>query len=223
MASLQEGVCARLKAERSSFMASKGQDFEEAQRGVLRRVYRREGDNLVFDPAILATPLSKVLDGEEHIRHITEAMDAETREIIEERLGESMADWLMSVRNHALQVLLDWIYGDEDGPLPRKVLKRLYIFTRAMSRDHVWRMNQQDLADLFGETRAAVCEREKQEVEGFLRLWNASSFTVGGGKSTAARKRYAKERKGNHCRKGGKKVARLYEKRSPADSQQATS
>lgn len=198
---------------------TQGHDLEAAQRVVLRRVYKREGDNLIFDPATLDTPLGNVVDGEEAVMTMVNAIDAESRAIIEERLGQDMQDWLMGVRNQTLQVLLDWIFGARDGPLPRTVLKRLYAFARVISPDHVWRMSQTDLGHLFDETRAAVCEREKQEVEAFFRLWTLTKWTVAGGKSHGARERYAREKQGNLSRKGGKKVERLFGKKKKARSE----
>jgi hypothetical protein len=191
--------------------ARNGEDLDAAQHAVLRKVYKREGDSLVFDPATLDTPLSRVIDGEAGMMEGLGLLDGETKEIIEERLGMAVDDLVMGIRNAALQALLDWLFGCKTGPAPRAVLKRLFAFVRVVSPDHVWRMSQTDVGAMFGETRAATCEREKREVEEFFRLWCVTKWTANrGGKSAEAREKYSKQKKGNHCRKGGKKVARLY-------------
>lgn len=191
--------------------ARNGEDMEAAQHAVLRKVYKREGDNLVFDPATLDTPLSRVINGEAATAHSLAMVDTRSRELIEEAMGMALDDLILGLRNDALQALLDWLFGSKVGPSPRQVLKRLYAFVRVISPDHVWRMSQSDVGALFGETRAATCEREKRELEEFFRLWSQTKWTANrGGKTAAAREKYSQQKKGNHCRKGGKKVDRFF-------------
>ena len=192
---------------------SSGLAMEMAQRSVLAQVYKREGETLTFDPATLSTPLSDVLDNELHVTRLLGELDEETRHLIEERLDVDLEEWLYQVRSEVLQVLLDFLFGGDEGPLPRKVLKRLFAFVRVLSPNHVWCMTQTDVGRLFNETRANVQAREKAEVESFYRLWCTSKWTASGGKSASARERYARDKRGNDSRKGGKKFRHLLEQR----------
>lgn len=181
--------------------------LEARQAHVLRQVWRANGDSVEFDPATVVTPLSKVLDAEAAVRSL-EGLDQETREMIGEQLGMEIDDLVLGVRNDAMQVLFDFIFGG--SILPREVLKRLFGFVRVFSPTHSWNMSQTQLAALLGETKGATNAREKREVEQFYRLWTLKTWQPAGGKSATARERYSKDRKGNHCRKGGKKMQRLF-------------
>lgn len=193
--------------------------MERAQMAVLGRVYKREGDTLIFDPCDLRTPLSDVLDNELHVTRLLGELDDETRKMIEARLDVDLEEWLYEVRQEVLTVLLDFLFGGAEGPLPRKVLKRLFAFVRVLSPNHVWNMQQVDVAILMGESKQNFQQLEKREVEAFYRLWCTSKWVAGGGKSESARQRYSTDKRGNDSRRGGKKFRHLLEQKEAGEEE----
>lgn len=193
--------------------------MEMAQRAVLGRIYKREGATLIFDPCDLRTPLSDVLDNELHVTRLLGELDEETRKMIEARLDVDLEEWLYEVRQEVLTVLLDFLFGGDEGPLPKKVLKRLFSFVRVLSPNHVWNMNHEDMGQLMGETKQNSKAREKSEVEAFYRLWCLSEWIPAGGKSKSARERYKRDKRGNDSRRGGEKIRHLLEQREADEAE----
>lgn len=122
--------------------------------------------------------------------------EAEKREPGEddEEMGLRMKHWGM---------FLDFIFAY--GPAPDRASKRLYAMCWATRRQLLQGMNQREVADLLGETRAATSNRVNHEFSDYLALWGCAGTRVNGQKKESTRETYRDLAKGNTARKCGKK------------------
>lgn len=211
-----------LASEAAALLASGGHGFADIRgRGaacaeevdqveVLERMAAKHRGFLTVDSSAVSVSLEDMTGPDLALLEQLDTLPEELRLTLEKRIDDTLEEWLMTARKRTLLFFLDFVFGSKRGPLPRKVLRRLFLVTRAVSPDHVWRMNKQDLADLFGETRANIDAQEKAEVEAFVRLWGLKTWQVSGGKSATAREKFARQKKGNRCRSGGKKLDQYF-------------
>lgn len=178
--------------------------------GVLSHVWRREGEFLVVDPADLDTPLTAVLESEEGSTRVdrdytplevTDLADASQDELLEEVLrlrGQCLDAGLRTQR-----VFFDFLFAD--GPDPIAVLERLYLYVSVRSRHHVWGAKDTEISMLFGHSKQNWQHKVERIIEDLVTRFSRSEFIHSGGKSHTARLAYAKQRKGNTSRKGGRR------------------
>lgn len=106
-------------------------------------------------------------------------------------------------RNVAAATEFFWRFFDfvfAEGPHPGWVLRRLYALARIYRPDLIAHMNGTDLADMFGETRAAQSFRLRCIFD-HLGISQISSVS----KKRSASAVYAASARGNKSRKNGKK------------------
>lgn len=105
--------------------------------------------------------------------------------------------------------LMDFIWADGQNPL--NALKRLLVLTRCGSPTHIAWMEQNDVAKMLNETRAATSARE-------IKLWQKliveAGFFKGSKrplmKSVGAKLVYAAAAAGNVNRRGGKRARKKF-------------
>jgi len=93
----------------------------------------------------------------------------------------------------------------DGGPHPAQVLKNIYALAWCVAREHVANMTQTQLGELFGETRAAWCERIKIVYVDFLKKRGFRGTRVPGQKTEGATKVYAGVQKDNKNRASGRR------------------
>ena len=87
-------------------------------------------------------------------------------------------------------------YYFKDGPHPWKVLRRVYFLAHTFFPDLILNMSEEDLSEIFGETRANCCHALNL-------MFKDLKVNIPGHKSPAARRTYAQIRKNNRNRAGG--------------------
>lgn len=106
------------------------------------------------------------------------------------------------------ETLLRFLYFCfQDGPHPGCTLRMLYLLAQRLAPELVLSMNGAELADIFGETRAAWSARNNRIFTGYLK---ARGFKAAKGrlqKSDAAAAKYASAARGNTNRRGKVKRA----------------
>ena len=93
-----------------------------------------------------------------------------------------------------LRTLVNYFF--KDGPHPWKVMRRVYFLAHSFFPDLVLNMSEEDLSEIFGETRAN-CNHSLNLMFANLKV------NIPGHKSPAARRTYAQIRKNNRNRAGG--------------------
>lgn len=194
--------------------AKQSQQFREEYAaqvgGVLSHVWRRHGDSIVCDPADIATPLVEVVEREE-AEGKSDSADAVPRDELRFQSRHKLAvmvaelrDELHEARRAALDTFLNYLFGA--GPDVLTVLERLFIYTRAAKRGHVWGMTGTEMAALFGHSKQNWQHKEEKIIEELVTRWSRSEFISSGGKSFEARLAYARSAKGNAHRRNGRHV-----------------
>lgn len=178
--------------------------------GVLSHVWKREGDFLIVDPADLDTPLTAVLEAEEgstRVDHdftpleVADLAEASHDELLEEVLRLRAQCLEAGLRTQ--RVFFDFLFAD--GPDPIAVLERLYLYVSVRSRHHVWGAKDTEISMLFGHSKQNWQHKVERIIEDLVTRFSRSEFIHSGGKSHTARLAYAKQRKGNTSRKGGRR------------------
>lgn len=184
--------------------------YEARMVEVLSRVWKREGDFLTVEPASLETPLTELLAEEAGSTRVDpdwlpsdmaeiKAMDREQLlalilELKAERDGQ---------RLKVLKTLMSYFFSR--GPEPVLVAELVFMVAEVMHEDHAWRMNGTELAALFGRSKQDWQSLRVKIVEELVRRWTREDAVLGGGKSFAARQKYAKGKKGNTSRLLGRR------------------
>lgn len=101
-----------------------------------------------------------------------------------------------AIRQEAMQRLLMYIF--KDGFHPSNVMRRVYALAWQFNRDLIGNMNLTDMAQMFGETRAAASWRIETLFGGF-------DSRAPGTKTNTHRRRAARSAEGNENRKKGTK------------------
>lgn len=130
-----------------------------------------------YEPATEETPASALIMAEE-------ADDEEVSEI----------------RREALARMLDFFF--QSGAHPAAVMKNVYALTKILRPELILDMRCEDLAKLFGNTKAAWSWRLKQIFSATLKKAGAKGTSAGFQKSPAASDAYARAQRGNHNRRG---------------------
>lgn len=102
--------------------------------------------------------------------------------------------------------LLDYIFAE--GPCLLKAAKRLYHLAYNVSPQHVWLMNQTALGKMLNEGRASFSARDIRVWEEWLERKGFFGSRNMGKKNNEARAAYSTQKKGNVCKRGGKRAQR---------------
>jgi hypothetical protein len=149
--------------------------------GTLARVYRRNG----YEGVSMRTPLGEVIAREEG-RAPEDDPDA---------------DPIYDARSEGFRAAMRYVFAD--GPHPGLSMRRLYALARAIDPGLIAQMNGTDLAEMFGETRAAQSARVKMMFTGYSGKKPKLPFQ----KTASARERMAAAQMGNQNRRGSKIAA----------------
>jgi hypothetical protein len=177
---------------------------------VLARVWRREGEHIVVDPAHMETPVTEILAKEAGSTRVdpdwlpsdlAELRHADREELLALVL-EQMAE-RDGMRQRVLRVLMDFFFAP--GPEPLLVLERVFMVARVMHEDHAWKMNLTEMATLLGRSKQDWQSIEERVLEDLVQRYSRVEFVMGAGKSAAARATYAANKKGNTSRKLGRR------------------
>lgn len=211
-------------------MSTRAREEYQAQvGGVLSHVYQREGDRIVCDPADLTTPLVNLMDREDetHAHADPDYLPADLEELrflARHKLAalvRRLKDDLRAARSVTLDTFLNYLF--QGGPDPLAVLERLFIYTRAAKRGHVWNMNQSEMAALFGHSKQNWQHKEESVIEELVNRWSRAEFISSGGKSHSARLAYAKNGLGNSHRRNGRHAGDELPPLPPVDDDQPLS
>ena len=93
----------------------------------------------------------------------------------------------------------------EAGPRPDRVLKRLYALTWAVDREKLAHMSQTELAELLGETRAAMQQRIKLVYNDQLSRMGFRGTRVPGQNTETTCRKLERAQKGNTNRRNGRR------------------
>lgn len=200
------------------------QEYESMVGGVLSHVWRREGEHIVCDPAETKTPLVEVLAKEDAVEPCADLayLPPDLKELqFMARLKlvgviEKLVYDRHEKRRETLDTFLNYLFAE--GPDMLKVLERLFIYTRASHRGHVWNMSLTEMARMFGHTKQNWQHREQKLMEELVTRWSRSEFVSSGGKSKAARVAYAVAQAGNTHRRDGRKTGDDLPPLPPADA-----
>ena len=200
-------------------MAELKREFYEAHCAqILEKVWSREGDKLTFNPVDNETPLAVAIRGEEEASTRVDVADlpadlADLAELDYEQLLElvlRLIDERDGVRENAQATMLNFFFGC--GPSPLAVCERLFIFVRGLSPSHVWMARQNEAAALFCHIKQTWREMEKRMLEELAaRVSSTGVFTLPGGKTWAARQRYAADKENNTSKRLGKRIGDIDE------------
>lgn len=187
-------------------------EYEAHVGGLLSHVWRREGENIVCDPAEMNTPLTELLDAESaaSVGADLDYLPGDLKELrfqTREKLVAMILRLLQDLAESRLQVqtaLFEYFFGN--GPAPVQVLERLFIYARATYGDCVWKMKQHEMAALFGHSKQNWQHMEERLIEDLVSRYSRTEFVNAGGKSVGARQKYAEQRKGNTSRKRGRRA-----------------
>lgn len=145
---------------------------------VLGAVYRRNGES--FEAVDNRTPLDSLLAEEEQ-------MDSQEQ----------------FIRVETFRKLLGYVFAE--GPDPARSMRRLYALGKSYTPELLFNISDQEIAMIFGETRAAVSWRRDKLVTKKLEAAGARGTHVRCQKTEGARLKYAKAQMGNRNRAKGKK------------------
>jgi len=162
--------------------SEKPHDHELRINTVLGKVHRREGGD--FDLPDNRTPLTDLL----------------AKELIGEGgHEESAGEW--AIRDEAFSRLLGYIFAD--GPHPGVTMRRLYALAYAKDKSLIRNMSMTDLAQMFGETKAAQSWRINRMYTDYLKSTGMRGCKIPGQKSESARETYSDLQQGNKNRTKG--------------------
>lgn len=190
---------------------SRASEFYEARLvEVLSHVWRKNGDFLEVEPAHMETPLTALLDAEagstrvdpEWLPSDMQELGKMDREELLARVMELVAE-RDGFRLSALKSLMSFFFSR--GPEPVLVAELVFMVAEVMHEDHAWRMNGTQLAALFGRSKQDWQSLREKLIEDLVRRWTRDDAVLGGGKSFAARQRYAQDKRGNTSRKLGRR------------------
>jgi hypothetical protein len=110
------------------------------------------------------------------------------------------------IRLVTMRALLDFLWAA--GPCLLRAAERLYHVTYNVSPELVWYMNQTRLGRQLNQGRATFQAADKRLWEEYLGERGFLGTRAPGKKGDAARKTYSEGKKGNNCRRGGRKAKR---------------
>lgn len=178
------------------------------------------------------TPLSVLIQGEDHervasnraieaaVERIVERLQEELGEredlALEEIVREAIEDEIQQTRLNTARGMLRYFW--HGGLNPWEAMKKLLAATRLAAGHLIGGASQTEVAFILGETKAATSAREKKKVEELLRSWGVKGYHLDGGlKSDEARAVYREIRKGNKSRAKGGRRKRAEELRRKAE------
>lgn len=97
--------------------------------------------------------------------------------------------------------LLDFLFAD--GPHPALVMRRLYAWVKKYRPEAVWDMGYRRLADLFGESGAAIEWRVSVLIDDYARQRGVEATKMPWQRTAEACEQYREVQKGNGNRVGG--------------------
>lgn len=205
---------------------SRAREYYEAKMvEILSHVWRKNGDFLEVEPAHMETPLTALLDDEVAravpCPHCGKDLPLGSTRVDPEWLPSDMQE-LRTMDHEELMMLVLELVAERDGvrlktlktlmnfffsrgPEPVLVAELVFMVAEVMHEEHAWRMNGTEVAALFGRSKQDWQSLFEKIVEELVRRWTRDDAVLGGGKSFAARQRYAKDKKGNTSRKLGKR------------------
>lgn len=145
---------------------------------------------------------------------LAEAWDRQRRlmlapEVPESALTDYAADRQalaqFAVQLETVQGLLEFFF--REGSAPETVVPRVFMVAKAYFEPLVLRMSLQQLARMFGQTRAAWSWRGKKKLNGFMAARGVSSVKAPYQKSDAVCVKYAAAATGNRNRATGRRCA----------------
>ena len=107
---------------------------------------------------------------------------------------------LMKAKQEAVIRMLCFIF--QKGPHPGNVMRLVYLLAARLKSDLILNMNGSELADLFGETRAAWSARNQKMFTGYLRACGSHAAKDPRQKSDSVCAKYAVAQLGNTNRRG---------------------
>jgi hypothetical protein len=128
-----------------------------------------------------------------------------TRTPLDDLLAKEEGEDAQAQRREALSLVL--LYFFADGPHPGCVLRRVYAVTKAVKPKLCLDMTLEELALMFGETKAAQQWRIDKIFNDYQRLRGVKGFKAAFQKSDEARAAYSRAQRGNHNRRGNHKAA----------------
>lgn len=99
------------------------------------------------------------------------------------------------------------IFVFQDGPHPGCVMRLTYLLAQRISPELILNMSGAELADIFGETRAAWSARQIRMMNGYLKSRGAKAVKGRNQKSDSAVASYSSSAMGNTNRRGKTKAA----------------
>lgn len=205
---------------------SRARDYYEAKMvEILSHVWRKNGEFLEVEPAHMETPLTALLDDEVartvSCPHCGKDVPLGSTRVDPEWLPSDMQELRTMDREELLLMVLDLV-AERDGmrlktlktlmsfffsrgPEPVLVAELVFMVAEVMHEDHAWRMNGTQMAALFGRSKQDWQSLREKLIEDLVRRWTRDDAVLGGGKSFAARQRYAQDKKGNTSRKLGRR------------------
>lgn len=119
-------------------------------------------------------------------------------ELFEQAPGDGEEE--MQIKAETAMRLLHFCF--QDGPHPGCTMRLLYLLAQRVSPELVLNMSGAELADIFGETRAAWSARMKRMFTGYLKARGAKGAKGRMQKSDTAVAKYALAARGNTNRRG---------------------
>jgi len=144
---------------------------------MLAAVYRRNGRSL--EAVDLHTPLDSML---------------------EQEAGQGDDEYIVQIE--AVRKWLSWIF--EGGPHPNRTMQRLYACVRACAPSLLLGMSGEEIALIFGQTRAAESARMRSLVNGKLASAGCKSPHLPYQKSAGSIEKMRASARGNRNRRGSK-------------------
>lgn len=192
-------------------MSKAREQYEAHVGGTLAKVWRREGEFLVVDPADFNTPLTEVIGREAGSTRVDpdwlpsdqQALRGMDREELIARVLQLLEE-LDDARRQAVNTALNFVFGK--GPDPLTALERLFMLARAQHQAHDWNMRQVEVASLLGRSKQDWQLMEEEVVCELVDRYSRSEFVMSGGKSASAQIAYSKAQKGNKHRAHGRKA-----------------
>lgn len=102
------------------------------------------------------------------------------------------------IREEAIGKWLGWLF--EGGIKIEEATKRLFVFARGFRPELILNMSGEEIADLFGQTRAAESHRSRKVIEATLRKAGAKFTDQPYQKSATTRRKCAASAMGNRNR-----------------------
>lgn len=125
-----------------------------------------------------------------------------TRTPLDELIEAEEQSELAGDRGNVLRRVLLFFYAD--GMHPGAVLRRVYALAKAIDPELIGDMTCDDLALMFGETKAAQSWRIQRIFSGYQRAAGVNGFKASFQKSESARAAYSRAQRGNNNRSAGK-------------------